>query len=93
MTWFEQEGWKRVPDGKALAKVHALINHNDDCIWHKKYGRKTVFLRWTGFVKVYVVTDKGTVHSDKHYTTTNLDFTARDLIDRAMKWGKYDVAI
>lgn len=93
MIWFEQEGWKRVPEGKALAKVHALISHDDDCIWQKKYGRKTVFLRDTGVLKLYVVKDNGFVHSDKHYTTNNLDVTARELIDRAMKWGKYDLAI
>lgn len=93
MFWFEQEGWEYVPEGDALDKVHKLIGHDDFEIWSKKYGRKTVFLRHTGVMRLYVVDDNGIVHMDKHYTYDGLDVTARDLIDRAMKWGKYDVAI
>ena len=85
MIWFEQEGWEYVPEGDALDKVHKLIGHDDFEIWSKKHGRKTVFLRYTGVMRLHVVDDNGIVHMDKHYTCDGLDVTARNLIDRAMK--------
>ena len=95
MIWFEQEGWQRVSQGEALDKVHTLIGHdNDEDIWHKKYGRKTVFLRYSGVIRLYVVDDNGVLHNDRCFMVREgLDALVQEFIDRAMKWGKYDVAI
>lgn len=92
-SYIQSQGWERLT-GAALAKAHSLIGHdNDPYIWAKKYGRKTVFLRLPGICKLYVIDDNGIVHNDRCVPMHALDTSARDLIDRAMKWGKYDVAV
>jgi hypothetical protein len=89
----KEQGWERLT-GAALTKAQSLTVHsNDPYVWAKKYGRKTVFLRLTGMCRLYVIDDNGVVHNDRCVPMNALDNAARDLIDRAMKWGKYDVAI
>lgn len=79
----EDQGWEPIV-GQGLAKAQSFIGHNNDLeMWAKKFGRKTVFLRYTGIVKLYVIDDQGFVHTDRSTSIRNLDRLARDIIARA----------
>ena len=79
----ESQGWEPLV-GPALAKVQRILKHEDDSfIWAKKFGRKTVFLRNTGVIKMYAFDDEGNVHMDKFYSLKGLDKFAREVLARA----------
>jgi hypothetical protein len=79
----ESQGWEPLV-GPALAKAQRILKHEGDSfIWAKKFGRKTVFLRNTGVIKMYAFDDEGNVHMGKFYSLTGLDKFAREVLARA----------
>lgn len=76
----EDQGWDLLK-GRGLAKAQQLLSKDDSEIWAKKFGRKTVFIRWTGALRMYAIGDDGQIRMDWVFTYLNLDRSVQKFLD------------